>query len=134
MNVPTGQASLQPNGWPSMLISPVVAMGSSLDGTQLGWELPQMPISPLQHTHDAHSCNNPHGQPSPFPLAPVNGCSPALYCIKGSSTLPIPSIHTQWSSYFSLLPHSSTASPAFAEQTGALLSHELLNNDHSQTE
>src|SRR5258706_1761105 len=134
MDLPIGQANLQPNGWASMLISPAVAIGSSLDRTHSGWELSQMPISPISHTHTAHSGKAPYRQPSPFPLAPVNVCSPALYCTKGSSMSQMPSNYTQWSSYFSPTPHSSTASPAFAEQTGALLAHELLNNGHSQTE
>ena len=117
-----------------MLMPPAIVVGSSLDVTQSGWELPQMPITSLPHTHTANSDKITYGQPSSFPLAPVNGCSPALYCIKGSSMSQMPSNYTQWESYLSSTPDSSAASPAFAEQSGALLTHELLNNDHSQKE
>ena len=131
MNLPIG---LQPNGWPPMLTPPAVAISSSLDPTQSGWELPQIPITPLSHTHAAHLGNIPHGQLSPFPLAPVNGYSSALYCTKGMSASQIPSDYTQWSSYLSSTPYSSIAPPAFAGQSGVLGGHELLNNGHSQTE
>ena len=134
MNLPVGQAGLQTNGWPYMLIPPAVAIGSSLDATQSAWDLSQMPISPLSHTHAAYLGKIPHGRPSPFPLEPVNGCSSALCCIKGSSASQMPSDYTQWSSYLSPTPHLSIAPPAFAEQSGVLASHELLNNGYPQAE
>ena len=134
MNLPIGQADLQPNGWPSMWIPPAIAISSSLDPTQSGWDLSQMPITSLSHTHAAYLGKVPHGKPSPFPLAPVNGCSSALCCIKGSPASQMPSDYTQRSSYLSSTPHSSIAPPAFAEQSGVLGAHELLNNGHSQTE
>jgi hypothetical protein len=93
-----------------------------------------MPVSPLFHAPPAHLGKIPHGQPSPFPSAPVNGRSSALYSIEGGSVSQMTPNYTQWPSDFAFEPHSITASVAFGEQSRALGAYEPLNNGYSQTE
>ena len=134
MDSPIGQAGLRPNKWPSMLIHPAVATGSSLDPTQSAWEPSQTSASSLPYAPAVNPGKISHGQTSPTLLASANGCSSSLYCVEGRSLSQMPSYYAQWPNYFTSEPHSSTASATFGEQSGALSAQEFLNSGHSQTE
>jgi len=117
-----------------MLIRPAIAAHSSNDPTQSPWQLPHIPIPFLTSISAAYSGGLPHGQPSPFPLAPVSNYNSTLHCFDGGSTSQMPSAYTQWLSYLSSGTRSSANPAAFSQQSGAVSAHAFSGNGYSQTE
>ena len=134
MDPSIGRADQQPNRWPSTLIRPAIAVGTSLDPIQSTWQPPRIAISSLSGTFSAHSFPIPKRQLAPFSLTPANESCAALDCTEGGPTPQTPSVYTQQPGQSSSEPRSSAASAAFAQQFGALGTHTLSKVGNSQIE